>query len=50
MVTRPIELHNNKVIYDFEKLGLQWYGIIHYYWWTASIKPRLLFSRAGYAS
>jgi len=21
-----------------------------YYWWTASIKPRLLFSRAGYAS
>jgi len=28
----------------------QWCGIIHYYWWTASIKPRLLFSRAGYAS
>ena len=25
-------------------------AIIHYYWWTASIKPRLLFSRAGYAS
>ena len=28
----------------------QWCGIIHYHWWTASIKPRLLFSRAGYAS
>jgi len=24
--------------------------IIHYYWWTSSIKPRLLFSFAGYAS
>ena len=30
--------------------GCQWCGIIHYYWWTASIKPRLLFSRACYAS
>ena len=30
--------------------GRQWCGIIYYYWWTASIKPRLLFSRAGYAS
>jgi len=30
--------------------GRQWCGIIHYYWWTASIKPRLLFSRADYAS
>jgi len=30
--------------------GRQWCGIIHYYWWTASIKPRLLFSRAGFAS
>jgi len=30
--------------------GREWCGIIHYYWWTASIKPRLLFSRAGYAS
>ena len=30
--------------------GRQWCCIIHYYWWTASIKPRLLFSRAGYAS
>jgi len=30
--------------------GRQWCGIIHYYWWTASIKPRLRFSRAGYAS
>ena len=28
----------------------QWCGISHYHWWTASIKPRLLFSRAGYAS
>ena len=27
----------------------QWCGIIHYYCWTASIKLRLLFSRAGYA-
>jgi len=26
--------------------GRQWCGIIHYLWWTASIKPRLLFSRA----
>jgi len=25
-------------------------NLIHYYWWTASIKPRLLFSHAGYAS
>jgi len=30
--------------------GRQWCGISHYNWWTASIKPRLLFSRAGYAS
>ena len=30
--------------------GRQWCGIIHYYWWTASIKPRLLFSRARYVS
>jgi len=30
--------------------GRQWCGIVHYHWWTASIKPRLLFSRAGYAS
>jgi len=30
--------------------GRPWCGIIHYYWRTASIKPRLLFSRAGYAS
>jgi len=30
--------------------GRQWCGIIHYYWRTASIKPRLRFSRAGYAS
>jgi len=30
--------------------GRQWRGIIHYYWWTASIKPRLLFSLTGYAS
>ena len=28
--------------------GRQWCGIIHYYGWTASIKPRLLFSCAGY--
>jgi len=30
--------------------GRQWCGIIHYYWLTASIKPRLLFSCANYAS
>jgi len=24
--------------------------IIHYHWWTASIKPKLLFFRAGYAT
>jgi len=30
--------------------GRRWCGIIHYYWWTASIEPGLLFSRAGYAS
>ena len=30
--------------------GRQWCGIIHYHWWTASIKPRLLFFTAGYAS
>jgi len=29
--------------------GRQCVGIIHYHWWTASIKPRLLFSHAGYA-
>ena len=23
--------------------GRQWCGIFHYHWWTASIKPRLLF-------
>ena len=28
--------------------GRQWCGIIHYYWWTASIKPELLFSRASW--
>jgi len=30
--------------------GRQWCSINHNHWWTASIKPRLLFSRAGYAS
>jgi len=30
--------------------GRQWCGIINYYWWLALIKPRLLFSRAGYVS
>ena len=30
--------------------GRQWCGIIHHYWWTASIKPRLLFFRESYAS
>ena len=30
--------------------GHRWCGIIYYYWWTSSIKPRLLLSRTGYAS
>jgi len=28
----------------------QWFGIIQYYWWTTSVKPRLLFLHASYAS
>ena len=32
-----------------ERISLR-YKVSNYYWWTASIKPRLLFSRAGYAS
>jgi len=28
----------------------QWGGIFHYYWWTASLKPRLLFYHANHAS
>jgi len=28
----------------------QWLGIFHYHWWTASIKPRLLFSHSGLVS
>ena len=27
-----------------------WCGIFHYHWWTASIKPRLLFSHSGNVS
>ena len=34
----------------WESVRFQWCGIIHCYWWTASIKPRLLFSRGGFAS
>jgi len=30
--------------------GRQWCGIFHYRWWTASIKPRLLFSHSGIVS
>ena len=30
--------------------GRQWSGIFHFYWWTTSIKPRLLFAHAGFAS
>ena len=30
--------------------GRQWCGIFHYHWWTASIKPRLLFCHAGLVS
>jgi len=30
--------------------GRHWCGIFHYHWWTASIKPRLLFSHSGLVS
>jgi len=30
--------------------GRQWCGIFHYHWWTASIKPRLLYSYSGLVS
>jgi len=30
--------------------GRQWCGIFHYHWWTASIKPTLLFPHADCAS
>jgi len=30
--------------------GRQWGGIIHFHWWTASIKPKLLFSHSGFVS
>ena len=30
--------------------GRQWCSIFHYHWWTASIKPRLLFSHSGLVS
>jgi len=30
--------------------GRQWCDIFHYHWWTASIKPRLLFSHSGLVS
>ena len=30
--------------------GRQWCGTFHYHWWTASIKPRLLFSHSGLVS
>ena len=46
----------NCMLFTFEKYfwscarGCQWCGIFHYYWWTASIKLRLLFSHAGYDS
>jgi len=31
-------------------LHSQWCGIFHYHWWTASIKPRQLFSHSGLVS
>jgi len=40
---------SNKNIICFQALR-QWCGIFHCHWWTPSIKPRLLFSHAGYAS
>jgi len=30
--------------------GREWCSILHYHWWTASIKPRLLFSHSGLVS
>jgi len=30
--------------------GRQWCSTLHYHWWTASIKPRLLFSHSGLVS
>jgi len=30
--------------------GRPWCGIFHFHWWTASIKPRLLFSHSGLVS
>ena len=41
------------VLFTFDRscaMWRQWCCIFHYHWWTASIKPRLLFSYAGYAS
>ena len=34
-----------KIQFRFCAWGHQWCGIIHDHWWTASIKPRLLFSQ-----
>jgi len=48
-ILRWVESYQN-LISTWAYWGRQWCGIIHYHWWTASIKPRLLFSRAGYAS
>ena len=46
-----LSFHSRKLLVSFFiQSHRQWCGIIHYHWWTASIKPRLLFSRAGYAS
>jgi len=30
--------------------GRQWCSTLHYHWWTASIKPKLLFSHSGLVS
>jgi len=29
--------------------GRKWNGILHYHWWTSSVKPMLFFYRPGYA-
>jgi len=44
-MTRNVRVHLRVCKIDFVILF-----VILLFWWTASIKPRLLFSRAGYAS
>ena len=41
---------NTLILNGVQRIAFTILCIIHYYWWTASIKQRLLFSRAGYAA